>query len=230
MISYLIVDDEPLAHEIIEEFCRMLPHLELKGNCFNAMEGMEFLNSKKVDIMFLDLNMPNLSGFDFLRTLTNPPNVIVTTAHKEFALDGFQLNVVDYLLKPFSFDRLVQAVNKAIDRVGSKSTGSIKQTASQRFFIKGENRYHQISTNEIQFIEGYGNYTKVMLQDQMIISHHNISYYEQLLSDHDFLRVHRSFIVALDKIKEVAGNTIMINDHPIPIGQTYRSTVGKLLK
>ena len=114
MLKYIIIDDEPLAHEIIEEFCSMLPHVQLEKNCYNAMEAMQFLNESTVDFIFLDINMPKLKGLDFLKTLTNPPKTIITTAYKEHAIEGFELNVVDYLLKPFSFERLVKAVNKVV--------------------------------------------------------------------------------------------------------------------
>lgn len=229
MIKYLIVDDEPLAHELIEEFCSMLPHLELAKNCYNALEAMQYLNEQTVDIMFLDLNMPKLKGFDFLRTLTHPPQVIVTTAYQEFALEGYELNVADYLLKPFSFDRLVKAINKAVGpkQEGSKSSTS-STTQNERFFVKGDKKYHQIATDDILFIEAYGNYTKMYLREEMIISHEKISEYESLLPSLAFLRVHKSFIVAKDKIKLIEGNRIKIQDHEIPIGQTYRAIINKL--
>lgn len=231
MIKYMIVDDEPLAHELIEEFCGMLPHLKLGKNCYSAMEAMEFLNnSGSVDLMFLDLNMPKLKGFEFLRTLSNPPKVIVTTAYKEFALEGYELNVVDYLLKPFSFERLVQAVNKALaTNIATPPTlGSQKQDHKSRLFIKGDKKYHQVFSHEIQFIEAYGNYSKIYLMDQLIISHEKISHFETILSENDFMRVHKSFIVALDKIKTIEGNRINIGKHEVPIGQTYKSVLSKL--
>lgn len=228
MISYLIVDDEPLAHELIQEFCGMLPHLDLKKNCYSAMEAMEFLNSHTVDIMFLDLNMPNLSGFDFLRTLSNPPSVIVTTAYEEHALEGYQLNVVDYLLKPFSLDRMVQAINKAIDRKQLPDKSNKGDTPQHRFFVKGDKKHHQILSDDILYIEGFGNYTKLILKEETLVSHNNISHYESFLPQDHFMRVHRSFIIALDKIKLIEGNRIWIQEHMIPIGQTYRSMVSKL--
>lgn len=230
MIKYIIVDDEPLAHELIEEFCGMLPHLKLEKNCYNAIEAMQFLNIKSVDLMFLDLNMPKLKGFDFLRTLNNPPAVIITTAYKEFALEGYELNIADYLLKPFSFDRLLKAVNKAI---GSKTPTKQLEPAltnNSRFFIKGDKKYHQISSTDILYIEAYGNYSKLYLEDTMIISHENISYYEELLNENEFLRVHKSFIVALSKIKMIEGNRIKIGEKEVPIGQTYKSVIGRLFK
>ncbi|MDW7693011.1 LytTR family DNA-binding domain-containing protein [Flammeovirgaceae bacterium SG7u.111] len=230
MISYIIVDDEPLAHELIEEFCSMLPHLKLEQHCYNALEAMQFLNKTTVDIMFLDLNMPKLKGFDFLRTLTNPPKVIVTTAYKEFALEGYELNVADYLLKPFSFERMVKAINKAIGEPDKQQSNNPASSTKEktRFFVKGDKKYHQVASEDILHIEAFGNYTKLFLSDELIVSHESISYYESLLPASDFLRVHKSFIVALDKIKLIEGNRILIKDKEIPIGQTYKSMVNKL--
>ena len=131
MMKYIIVDDEPLAHDVIESFCELLPHLSLEKHCYNAMEAMQYLNNNTVDFMFLDINMPKLTGFDFLRTLTNPPKIIVTTAYKEFALEGYELNVSDYILKPFSFDRLVKAINKAISEVPKNVKTTIAQDSSE---------------------------------------------------------------------------------------------------
>ncbi len=232
MIKYLIVDDEPLAHELIEEFCSMLPHLELQKNCYNAMEAMQFLNSHSADIMFLDINMPKLKGFDFLRTLSKPPRVIVTTAYKEFALEGYELNIADYLVKPFSFERFVKAVNKAMEvssnTASPQNNESTKQDDNLRFFVKGDKKYHQISTENILYIEAYGNYTKLHLNNQMIVSNEKISFYEEMLPSNHFLRVHKSFMVALDKITIIEGNRIFIDKQEVPIGQTYRGSVSKL--
>jgi len=231
MLKYIIIDDEPLAHEIIEEFCSMLPHVQLEKNCYNAMEAMQFLNEKTVDFMFLDINMPKLKGLDFLKTLTRPPKTIITTAYKEHALEGFELNVVDYILKPFSFDRLVKAVNKVSETQTTKTIikeVSSSEDSSTRFFVKGDKKHHQIDLNDLLYIEAHGNYTKLFLKDEMIVSHEKISHYEDLLNDSNFLRVHKSFIVAIDKIKFIEGNRILINEHKIPIGQTYKSSINKL--
>jgi len=231
MLKYIIIDDEPLAHEIIEEFCSMLPHVQLEKNCYNAMEAMQFLNENMVDFMFLDINMPKLRGLDFLKTLTKPPKTIITTAYKEHALEGFELNVVDYILKPFSFDRLVKAVNKVSETPTTKTI--IKEVSSStdnttRFFVKGDKKHHQINLNDLLYIEAYGNYTKLFLKDEMIVSHEKISHYESILDDGNFLRVHKSYIIAIDKIKFIEGNRILITEHKIPIGQTYKSSISKL--
>ncbi len=230
MLKFIIVDDEPLAHEIIEEFCRMIPHIELKNNCYNAMEAIQYLNNNTIDFMFLDINMPELRGLDFLRTLTHPPKTIITTAYKEYALEGFELNVVDYLLKPFSFNRFVKAINKlSASTFASPVKNVVNDTEANRFFIKGDKKYHQIDADRILYIEAYGNYSKIYLIDDMIVSHDKISSYETLLSNANFLRVHKSFMVAIDKIKFIEGNRIFIEEHKIPIGQTYKANVNKLL-
>ena len=230
MLKFIIVDDEPLAHEIIEEFCTMIPHIELEHNCYNAMEAMQYLNNNSIDFMFLDINMPKLRGLDFLKTLSNPPKTIITTAYKEHALEGFDLNVVDYLLKPFSFDRLVKAINKLSSTEASKTIvkKEANGTESNRFFIKGDKKHYQIDIDQILYIEAYGNYSKIFLKDEMIVSHDKISSYEALLSNGNFLRVHKSFIVAIDKIKFIEGNRIIVEEHKIPIGQTYKANVNKL--
>ncbi|MDO6675657.1 response regulator transcription factor [Tenacibaculum sp. 1_MG-2023] len=231
MLKYIIIDDEPLAHEIITEFCSMLPHVQLEKSCYNAMEAMQFLNKHTVDFMFLDINMPKLKGLDFLKTFSTPPKTIITTAYKEYAIEGFELNFVDYLLKPFSFDRLVKAVNKvsniSSEKIIHKKIINTNQT-NTRFFIKGDKKHHQIDLSDLLFIEAYGNYTKLFLADEMIVSHEKISHYESMLDTTLFLRVHKSFIVAIDKIKFIEGNRIIIHEHKVPIGQTYKSTVGKL--
>ena len=228
MIKYIIIDDEPLAHDLIKEFCDMLPHLEHKKSCYNAMEAMQFLNNESIDLMFLDLNMPKLTGFEFLRTLTTPPKVIVTTAYKEFALEGYELNISDYLLKPFSFERFVKAINKAIGSKSQKLHATQKLHDHFRFFVKGDKKYHQIKSEDILFIEAYGNYTKIYFQEAFIVSHESISHYNDFLAATHFLRVHKSFIVALDKINQIEGNIIKIFNHNVPIGRTYKSRVSQL--
>ena len=229
MIHYLIVDDEPIAHRIIEKYCDNLPHLEKKGNCYNAFEAMQFLNENEVNLLFLDLNMPKLSGFDFLKTISNPPKIIVTTAYKEFALEGYELNISDYLLKPFSFERFVKAVNKTIKQESiSKTVAMADKTESESFFLKGDKKHHQIHLKSILFIEAYGHYTKVYLENEMILSHGKISSLEEFLPESTSIRTHKSFIVAKNKIKQIEGNRILIDKHKIPIGQTYKRNINDL--
>lgn len=235
MIRYLIIDDEPIAHRIIENYCENLPYLEKKGSCYNAFEALQFLNEDTVDLLFLDINMPKLSGFDFLKTLPNPPKIIVTTAYKEFAFEGYELNVSDYLLKPFSFDRFIKAINKTIDSTQNKKSiialpTSKTELNSNSFFLRGDKKYHQIHFEDLLFIEAYGHYTKVYLKNEIIVSHQKISAFEQLLPKLDFIRTHKSFIVAKNKIKQIEGNRILIDAYKVPIGQTYKENIMMLLK
>ncbi len=236
MISYLIIDDEPIAHGIIEKYCAELVHFKKVGNCYNAAEALEKLHSNKIDVIFLDINMPGLTGFEFLKTLTKPPVVIVTSAYQEYALEGYELDVCDYLLKPFSFERFLKAINKATAQIQSlqkEKTQSIHAERKEHSVIfiqeKGGKNQHRVSEDEILFIEASGNYSKIMLANEEITTHQKISEFEDILSDQFFLRVHRSFIVAKNKISSLEGNMIEITDHKIPIGQTYKSQVRQYL-
>ncbi|MTI87514.1 MAG: response regulator transcription factor [Balneolaceae bacterium] len=233
MIKCIIVDDEPLAHDLVSNFCERLPHLVVAAQCYDALEALEWLSSNQVDLMFLDLNMPKLKGFDFLRTLQNSPKVIVTTAYKEHALEGFELAVEDYLVKPFSFERFLKAVNKAVSARPSgagKGTGKEGKQAeaagpASRFFVKGEKKYYQINTDDVLYAEASGNYSTLYLRDEELLVHEKISDLEELLPSPGFMRVHRSFVVAVDKIKTIQGNSISVGKAEVPIGQTYSKTV-----
>ncbi|HET8886210.1 MAG TPA: LytTR family DNA-binding domain-containing protein [Salinimicrobium sp.] len=229
MKNYIIIDDEPIAHRIIDVYCEEIPFLNKSASCYNAFEAMKILNEQKIDLVFLDINMPKLSGFEFLKTLVNPPKVIVTSAYKDFALEGYELNVSDYLLKPFSFERFLKAVNTLIQKE-TKSITSDESTISKEnsFFVKGDKKQHQVKTPEILFIEAYGNYSKIHLENEMILTHQKISSFEDILASDKFIRVHKSFIVALDKISFVEGNQISIGSQKIPIGQTYKESVNSL--
>ena len=231
-MKYLIIDDEPIAHRIIEGYCAELPHLEKIGNAYNAFEASVIVSKQKVDLVFLDLNMPKMTGFEWLKTLPSPPKIIVTTAYKEHALEGYELDIVDYLLKPFSFPRFLKAVNKAseMEKESAPEPASIQQAENSSFFLKGDKKHHQIHIGDILFVEAMGNYSKVYLKGELILSHEKISTLESILPAETFLRVHKSFLVAIDKIKLIQGNQIFIQDHTIPVGQTYRSKVNDLLR
>ncbi len=230
MTTYCIIDDEPIAHRIIEGYCENLPYMEKKGNCYDAFEAMQLLNKTSVDLIFLDINMPKISGFDLLKTMMNPPKVIVTSAHQEFALEGYELNISDYLLKPFSLERFMKAINKAINFKKSVESIPYKEPAKFSFFLKGDKKMHQVHADKILFIEAFGNYSKVFFENEMIVSHEKISSFEGLLPSENFLRIHKSFIVATSKIKLIEGNRISIGEHRVPIGQTYKIALKKLFK
>jgi DNA-binding LytR/AlgR family response regulator len=228
-MKYCIIDDEPIAHRIIEGYCENLSYLEKIGNCYDVFEAMQLMKNNEVDLIFLDINMPKLSGFDLLKTMQQFPKVIVTSAHKEFALEGYELNVSDYLLKPFSFERFIKAMNKVMDYQNTTST-PIVENNKLSFFLKGDKKTHQIHTDDILFIEAYGNYSKVFLAEEMIVSHEKISSLEELLPAADFLRVHKSFIIATNKIKLIEGNRITIRGYFVPIGQTYKHNLKQLFR
>ncbi|MBO6523505.1 MAG: response regulator transcription factor [Balneolaceae bacterium] len=237
MISYLIIDDEPIAHGIIEKYCENFTHLQKAGNCFNAKEALEKLYQEQIDLIFLDINMPEISGFEFLRSLRNPPRVIVTSAYQEYALEGFELDITDYLLKPFSLQRFMKAVNKVIDSLNEQIDVLAKGPSSELLndaliFIKekGGSKVYQVKEGDILFVEASGNYSKVVLNDKEIITHQKISELEQQLSKEAFIRTHKSFIISRNRIKSIEGNQIEIENHTIPIGQTYKEQVKKLLK
>lgn len=230
MIRYLIIDDEPIAHRIIEKYAGQLPHLQKAGNCYNAFEAMQVLQQQKIDVLFLDINMPKMKGFDLLKTLQHTPDVIVTTAYQEFALEGYELNVLDYLLKPFSFERFAKAINKV--KIPAPTPAPIPRTEiteMQSLFIKGDKKHYQINLNDILYIEAYGNYAKIHLENQAILSHLKISELEHRLPP-SFIRVHKSFIVSRPSIQILEGNMIHIDEHKIPVGQTYRKKINDLLK
>jgi DNA-binding LytR/AlgR family response regulator len=232
MINYLIIDDEHIAHDIIKGYCDLLPNFELKKSCYDALEAMQYLSEHDIDLVFLDLNMPKLKGFDFLKTLPAPLKVIVTTAYSEFALEGFELNVVDYLLKPFSFERFLKAVNKAVS--SNKIRQSIEREKSQvdtgRFFIRGDKKYTQVVMDELLYVEASGNYTKLITKEETITTREKISAILTLLPPSDFIQVHKSFAVAVKHIKSIEGNQIFIGEQTIPIGKIYRAIVTQLLK
>jgi DNA-binding LytR/AlgR family response regulator len=233
MIKYLIIDDEHIAHDIIKKYCDMLPNLEFKANCYDAIEAIDYLSKHTVDLIFLDLNMPKLKGFEFLKTLSSPPKVIVTTAYSEFAIEGYELNVVDYLLKPFSFERFLSAINK----VTASNASTLKKESKRNLkieekhvFLKQNNSHIQVDLNTILFIEASGNYTKVVTTTDTITVREKISDMIESLPKNEFLQVHKSFAIAIRHIQSIEGNRIHIGSHTIPIGKLYKSNVNSLLK
>ena len=224
MIKYITIDDEMASHKIIKEYASNLPYLSHQASCYNAFEAIEYLNNNRVDLLFLDINMPKLSGFDFLKTLSDPPRVIVTTAHKEFALEGYELNIDDYLLKPFSYQRFIIAITKVYDTLKQ-----LKNIDTASIFLKDDKKHHQVKLTSILFVEAYGNYVKIILNDKTIITHQTLSSIEELLPVNEFIKVHKSFIIAKNKIVLIEGNLIHINQYKIPIGRTYKSSVHKIL-
>lgn len=219
IMNCIIVDDEPASRDILEEYISNWPSLNLICLCKNAFEAMETINENHIQIMFLDINMPKLSGLMFYKSLTNPPAVIFTTAYPEYAVEGFEVDAVDYLLKPFSFDRFLKAVNRATDKLVNKQ--STQEQSS--IMLKSDKKLYHIRTEEIYYLEALGDYVKVYYSDKSILVHETFKNLLSQLPEKEFIRVHKSFAIALGKLEVIDGNTIQIKDKSIPIGQTYRT-------
>ncbi len=242
-LKCLLVDDEPPALKILSTYLENMDNLELVGTCANALEAMQMLKEQQVDVIFLDIKMPRLLGTEFIRTLRNPPKVIFTTAHKDYALDGFDLDAVDYLLKPFSFERFVRAVNKltmGVDQPGGHSAGMTDErtgAAGHSAGIPGEaflyfridRKMVKVELSAISYIESLKDYSRIMRkEDKPLVVKKPISSIEQLLPGDRFIRIHRSFIVAIDKITAFTQNDIEIGEQEIPIGKLYRHQLARL--
>lgn len=221
----LIVDDEPLARETLEKYISDIPSLVLNASCSNAFEAIEVLKKDSIDILFLDINMPKLSGISMLRSLEEKPQVIFTTAYSEYAVEGFELDAVDYLLKPFSFERFVKAVNKASDRIDKAS--QIATNGESFIAIKADKKIFKVDLDEIQYIQALGDYIKVFTDSQTLVSHQTLKSLEDELPAEGFIRIHKSYIVALKSILFLEGNQVKLGDQMIPIGASFKDDLLK---
>lgn len=220
-LKCLIVDDEPIAQNIVKGFIADTPNLEVLEVCDNAMEAFKILKEHAVDILFLDIEMPKITGLSFLKTLSHPPATIITTAYREFALEGYELNVIDYLLKPFSFERFLKAVNK-VETHKKEDKNQIKPTSKTYGYFKVDRKNIRVDYNEIMYIEGLSNYVKIHLKDKYLVVYHKLIDLEELLPKDEFIRIHKSYIVALDKIKAYASDYVEVMDAQLSIGNTYK--------
>jgi DNA-binding LytR/AlgR family response regulator len=226
-LKCLIIDDEPLAQNIIESYLKNFSFIELIAKCDNALIALEWLKKQKVDLIFLDISMPFISGIDFIKTLQNPPAVILTTAHKEFAVESYELSVLDYLLKPISFERFLKAINKLNIHASEIIKPVINDSENDAFiYVKSEKKNVKILFKEILFIESLKDYIKIHTLDKTIITQVSISTIEQRLPG-NFLRIHRSFIIAKDKITAYTQHDLEIGKHQIPIGRNYKIIASK---
>lgn len=219
----IIVDDEPLARKLIASHLSRIENLELVQECGTAIEAINFLHKKPVDLIFLDIQMPEVSGFDFIKTLKHSPAIILTTAHRDFAPEAFDLDVIDYILKPVSFERLLKAINKFIDK--QKNTFPQPQlTQEQENFIhlKSDRKIYNVPLDEIVYIESLDDYVKVHLTDKVIISRENISTLEGRLPSTQFVRIHRSFLIAMKKITSFSAEGIEVRGKEFPFGRAYK--------
>jgi DNA-binding LytR/AlgR family response regulator len=223
------VDDEPLARDLISGYLEKIDNIELVAKCENAMEAFQLLKEKNVDLIFLDVNMPQISGVDFIRSLSNPPKVIIISAHKEYALEGFELDVVDYLLKPVSFSRLLKAVDKYFMLTKEKTNihGSENIRKDDEFiYLKENKKVIKVVLNEIQYIEAMGEYCQVFVDDRRIIPKLSIKNFEDILTNKDFIRIHKSIMIPLKKVTAFSASTIEIAKlKELPIGRSYKKSV-----
>ncbi len=225
----LIIDDEPHAIEVIKKYAGQIPEIQLQGTFANAVTAFQELRKNETDLIFLDINMPGLSGTELIRSLQNPPLVIFTTAHQEYAVEGFELNAVDYLLKPISFDRFLRAIDKVMNLhklqlLTQPATSPAKTAADQPFYlyVRIDRQLIKLDTEEICWIESDKDYIKIFTPAQMYMTKQKISAMENLLPIQAFLRVHRSFIVPLNKVTGYNPNYLMVNNTKIPIGRNYK--------
>lgn len=231
-IRCLVVDDEPAARDVISRYLQQLPMVQLAGECGNAIEAMNFIQNEPIDLLFLDINMPQLNGTDLLKILKNPPKTIFTTAHEEYALQGYELDAVDYLLKPIQFDRFLKAVQKALQlTLVSEIHHAAGPAAAQDPFIyfRADRKMVKVLLKDILYIESMKDYVKVFTTQGQIITKLSISSLEELLPENSFIRTHRSFIVSLERVKSFTPELIEIDKAEVPIGKLYRQTVMKVL-
>lgn len=239
-IKLLLVDDEPIALEILESYINKLPGLEIVQKCSNAVEAFAALGQNQVDVMFLDINMPEINGIDFLNTLKHPPLVVFTTAYSEYAVQSYECNAVDYLLKPISFERFWKALNKAMGIMHAVITNkeqpaanavaaSVETNIGNNIFVKSDGKLIKIDLADLWFVEGLKDYVRIWTNSGKITVHSTMKNFEEQLSKYsNFIRVHKSYIVNFNHIHEIDGNVIRIKNQDIAVGNTYRDEITKL--
>lgn len=238
MINVIIVDDEPLAQDVLETYIEKIPELNLVQKCNNALEANEALKEHDVDLMFLDIQMPQLTGIDFLKTLSKPPQVIFTTAYPNYAIEGFELNALDYLLKPISLERFMKAVNKAMEQIELERRDAGTAAASEEegadyIFVKADKKLVKIFYKDILYIEGLKDYVIIRMDQNRVITLQTMKSLEDKLPQHMFKRIHRSYIVNLEKIDAVVGNMVEVIEKGkpkhLPIGKNYRDELLEII-
>jgi two-component system LytT family response regulator len=228
-IKCLLVDDEPLAITLLEQHLQQLDYFEVAATCNNAVKALSLLNSQHIDLLFLDIKMPKISGLDLLKTLKNPPKTIITTAHREFALDGYDLDIVDYLLKPITFDRFFKSIERYLRNSNQTIAEVMPSSEAQFIYIKSGTKYFKLNVDDILYAESLKDYIKVHTTDKQIIAKYKISDFEKELNGKGFLRIHRSFIVNLKNITAFTAADIEIGAVELPIGFSYKEYVFKAL-
>ena len=222
----IIVDDEPAAHYVLVNYIKQNPQLELAQQCYNGIEALNYLRDNTVDLMFLDIDMPEISGLELLQTLQNPPKTILTTAYSEFALESYDYGVIDYLLKPIYFPRFLKATERFLSGIVAESND-----ISPLFIpVKIDSTIVDLAVADILFAQSYGNYVKIFTKAKTLLASMTTNELEIKLPSRNFVRVHKSFIIALDKIENVERDQILVNGERIPVGITYRRELSERLK
>ena len=231
-VRTIIVDDEPLALDVLETYIEQIPELFLIKRCLNAFEANEALKDHSIDLMFLDIQMPQLTGTKFVKTLQNPPLIIFTTAYPNYALEGFELDAVDYLLKPISLERFMKAVNKALEFIKVRASQD-KKTDSDFIFVKADKKFVKVKYKNILYIEGLKDYVIIKMEVGRVITLQTMKSLEERLPPDKFMRIHRSYIIGLDRINAVIGNMVEIMDSGkpkhIPVGKNYRDDLLEII-
>ncbi len=235
-IACLAVDDEPLALSVLEKYIGSVANLELVGSCQNAVQALEILQQYKVDLIFLDIQMPQIMGTDFIRTLKKSPKIIFTTAFRKYAVEGFELDAVDYLLKPISFERFLKAVNKVLqtnlDAPDSKYhlNESVSESAPSYLYFRVDRKMVKVFLHDILYIEGFSDYVKIITSSKTLITKQLISTLEETLPKEIFIRIHRSFIISINKINSYNADSITIGNAELPIGRLFKQNVIRKLQ
>lgn len=220
-----IIEDEPLAQNVLKKYISEHPALELIDTFNDALDAQKSLPSINIQLIFLDINLPRLTGIDFLKTMSHPPLVIITTAYPEYAVEGYELDIVDYLLKPFSFERFLKAVNRVLGRLGSQDTTQSTESSMPFIFLKSEKKVYKVDLDTILYIESIGDYAKVVTSTNQYIVNDTLKNLIEELPASQFIRVHKSFIISKNKIVFFEGNYVKVGDRDIPIGASYRDEI-----
>lgn len=230
-IRCLIVDDEPLASNVILKYLEDFPSFEVLANFKNALEAHNYLTEHTVDVIFMDINMPKLTGMEFVKSLKNPPLIVFTTAYREFAVESFELDVLDYLVKPFSLQRFMKTINRIEERLGQVHENHVTAEVPERkyVFFKVDKKMVKVYLDEILYIESLKDYVRIKTYDESLINHNNLVSITEVIPMDKFVRIHRSFIIPIDKVKLIDGNQVKIADKLLPIGRNYQKEVKELL-
>lgn len=231
-IKCLLVDDEPLALDALESLIQKIPELEIIGKCQNAVDALQLIHNEKIDLLLLDIQMPEITGIELLKSLAHPPRVIFTTAYREYAVEAFELDVIDYLVKPISLERLIRSINRYHDRISQQNSlqTSGSEPSSKRITIYSDKKNYRVKTSSILYVEGLKDYAMVYTDNGRLITRQTLKNLEDILSDEDFIRVHRSYIVPFHRLDSWTTYSVSIKDKEIPVGRTYRKTIMDLLE